>query len=142
MGWPVWRLSQAAVYLGTRPRSDAPARLCASVLTPSAPRRILGLPRTGDPAMSNSKLQKIVDDIANAPAGADIKSMMAPLSASDKKEVARLLDAAATRLEREAQHHAAWAERERAKGRPEDELTWGNCLRETGILYRDALKVQ
>jgi hypothetical protein len=27
-----------------------------------------------------------------------------------------------------------WAERERAKGRPEAELTFGNCVRETGVL--------
>jgi hypothetical protein len=32
--------------------------------------------------------------------------------------------------------------RERAKGRPEAELTWGNCVRETGILTRDGLRAQ
>jgi hypothetical protein len=36
----------------------------------------------------------------------------------------------------------AWVERERAKGRPEAELTWGNCVKETGILMHDGLKAQ
>ena len=31
-------------------------------------------------------------------------------------------------------HMAAWIAIERAKGRPESELTWGNCIRETGVL--------
>jgi hypothetical protein len=34
--------------------------------------------------------------------------------------------------EAEAAHMTAWADRERAKGRPEAELTWGNCCAETG----------
>jgi hypothetical protein len=34
----------------------------------------------------------------------------------------------------EAAHMGKWVEAERAKGRPETELTWGNCVRETGIL--------
>ena len=38
------------------------------------------------------------------------------------------------RSRREADHMAKWASAERAKGRPESELTWGNCVRETGIL--------
>jgi hypothetical protein len=31
-------------------------------------------------------------------------------------------------------HMTAWVEQERAKNRPETELTWGNCIRETGVL--------
>jgi hypothetical protein len=31
-------------------------------------------------------------------------------------------------------HMKAWVMQERAKGRPESELTWGNCVRETGVL--------
>lgn len=40
------------------------------------------------------------------------------------------IDLEACRLQTEAEIHEAWAERERAKGRGELELTWGNCVRE------------
>lgn len=40
----------------------------------------------------------------------------------------------AERAQAEYEYHCKWAEAERAKGRPENELTWGNCVRETGIL--------
>jgi hypothetical protein len=32
-----------------------------------------------------------------------------------------------------------WVEQERAKGRPESELTWGNCQRETGLISQDEI---
>jgi hypothetical protein len=34
----------------------------------------------------------------------------------------------------ELEHMTAWVTLERAKGRPESELTWDNCVRETGVL--------
>lgn len=40
----------------------------------------------------------------------------------------------ANRGQREAQHFTRWAFREKDKGRPALELTWGNCIRETGLL--------
>lgn len=40
-------------------------------------------------------------------------------------------------LQWEVAHMSAWIELERAKGRPESELTWGNCVRETGVLVED-----
>jgi hypothetical protein len=36
----------------------------------------------------------------------------------------------------------AWVERERAKGRSEAEMTWGNCVREIGLLGLDGLRAQ
>ena len=44
------------------------------------------------------------------------------------------LQAETARSRVESEHLDRWAQRERAKGRPEDELTLGNCLRETGVL--------
>jgi hypothetical protein len=32
-----------------------------------------------------------------------------------------------------------WVEQERAKGRPEHELTWGNCQRETGLVSQEEI---
>jgi hypothetical protein len=40
----------------------------------------------------------------------------------------------ARRAEIELAWMGAWADAERAKGRPEGELTWGNCVVETGVL--------
>ena len=37
-----------------------------------------------------------------------------------------------------AEHMMAWVTLEQAKGRPESELTWGNCVRETGVLVERA----
>jgi hypothetical protein len=37
----------------------------------------------------------------------------------------------------EVDHMAAWCEIQRAKGRPNSNLTWANCLRETGVLTDD-----
>jgi hypothetical protein len=45
---------------------------------------------------------------------------------------ADLLEAASERM-------APWAEKERAKGRPESELTFGNYLRETGVRKPDTV---
>jgi hypothetical protein len=42
------------------------------------------------------------------------------------------------RLQWEVAHMGAWADLERAKGRPESNLTWGNCIHETGVLVEDA----
>lgn len=91
---------------------------------------------------SSNKLHALAMEIANAPAGADIAGMMAGLTADEAKQVAALVSIEADRGEAEYRHHAAWADRERAKGRPESELTWGNCVRETGILSRDGLRAQ
>jgi hypothetical protein len=40
------------------------------------------------------------------------------------------------------EHMLKWVEREMAKGRPEHELTWGKCVRETGVLLIDGVRVQ
>lgn len=40
---------------------------------------------------------------------------------------------AAASAEREFEQADTEAEAERARGRPESELTWGDCVRETGI---------
>ena len=37
------------------------------------------------------------------------------------------------RAERELAHMTKWVNEQRAAGRPEHELTWGNCVKETGI---------
>jgi hypothetical protein len=49
------------------------------------------------------------------------------------EEVARATREAAI-AEAEAELMERWVETERAKGRPEAELTWGNCVKETGVL--------
>jgi len=63
-------------------------------------------------------------------------------TAQETTRVCELVEIGSARLTAEAEHMAAWVERERAKGRPENELTWGNCIRETGILWRDGLRAQ
>lgn len=56
------------------------------------------------------------------------------MSAQDEAERAQWW---ADRLRWEADHMDAWAALERAKGRPEGDLTWGNCVKETGVLTED-----
>jgi hypothetical protein len=51
-------------------------------------------------------------------------------------------DAARVECERANEHMLKWVERESAKGRHEHELTWGNCVRETGVLLIDGVRVQ
>jgi hypothetical protein len=53
------------------------------------------------------------------------------LAASEQKlaELKREVE----REEREVAHMTKWVEEQRAAGRPEHELTWGNCVKETGI---------
>jgi hypothetical protein len=51
--------------------------------------------------------------------------LIAPLTTEETEVVAQLVEMAAME---------AWAELERAKGRPESELTWVNCVRELGLL--------
>lgn len=46
----------------------------------------------------------------------------------------------AAQLAAEAVLHQRWAEAERAKGRPERELTFGNCVRETGVLVNQVTR--
>ena len=46
----------------------------------------------------------------------------------------------AAQLAAEAELHQRWATAERAKGRPERELTFGNCVRETGVLINQATR--
>jgi len=74
--------------------------------------------------------------------GDDIDTLMEDLTLTEASEVRELMATEVKRQEAEARHMAAWVERERAKGRPEAELTWGNCVRETGILTRGGLRVQ
>ena len=57
----------------------------------------------------------------------------------DKVEKAKL---EYERVRAEVEHFKKWIERERAKGRPEHELTFGNCVRETGVVRRDGLRSQ
>jgi hypothetical protein len=57
--------------------------------------------------------------------------LIAPLTAEETEEVAQLVEMAAMK---------AWVERERAKGRPEGELTWANCVSEIGLLRRYRLR--
>ena len=42
------------------------------------------------------------------------------------------IDRETARARVEVEIHELWAEQERTKGRPENELTWGNCVRESG----------
>jgi hypothetical protein len=60
-------------------------------------------------------LRRIANAIARAPNGADIAGMNADLTLSEMREVAAMVQAEADRVDREAQHHLAWANRERAK---------------------------
>jgi len=61
-------------------------------------------------------------------ADAEMFRLIAPLTAEETDVVAQM---AAMK---------AWVERERAKGRPEAELTWDTCVREIGLLHRDRLR--
>jgi hypothetical protein len=87
-------------------------------------------------------LQRIADEILHAPPDANIRQMMAPLTAAEADEVTELVATGARRLGYEAQLMDAWAERQRAKGRPEAELTFDNFVRDTGYLWRDELRAQ
>jgi hypothetical protein len=89
-----------------------------------------------------TRLHQLADDILHAPPDTDIAQMMANLTPLEAEEVAELVAAGARRMEYEARLFTAWAERERAKGRPEAELIFGNVVRETGVLWRDGLQAQ
>jgi hypothetical protein len=56
--------------------------------------------------------------------------LIAPLTGEETEEIAQLAEMAAMK---------AWAERGRAKGSPEAELTWDNCVRELGLLCDNGL---
>jgi hypothetical protein len=64
------------------------------------------------------------------------------LTPSEAQAVSELVELGAKQLKNEAEWMTAWAERERANGRHEAELTWRNCVRETGVLSCDGLKAQ
>lgn len=64
------------------------------------------------------------------------------LSRAEADEVLELAEYENRREQALCRWFLAWAGRERAKGRPERELTLGNCLRETGLLMRDGLRAQ
>jgi len=53
--------------------------------------------------------------------------LLAPLTAEEAEQLAQVVETYAMK---------AWTERERAKGRPETELTWDNCVSEIGLLGR------
>ena len=53
--------------------------------------------------------------------------LSAPLTTEETEELAQLIEMGAMK---------AWAARERAKGRPESELTWPNCVRELKSMFR------
>jgi hypothetical protein len=73
------------------------------------------------------RLRKLANDILHADNEAEMHRLIAPLTAEETEAVAQLVEMAAMK---------AWVERERAKGRPEAELTWANRVREMGLLGR------
>jgi hypothetical protein len=61
----------------------------------------------------------MANDILHANSEAEMYRLLAPLSAEEIEAVAQLVEVAAMN---------SWVERERAKGRPESDLTWANCV--------------
>jgi hypothetical protein len=48
----------------------------------------------------------------------------------------------ARRMEREWKTMSKWAAAEKARGRPESELTWGNCVEELGLVKRPVFSAE
>jgi hypothetical protein len=69
-------------------------------------------------------LKAVANAILHADSGAEMFRLILPLTAEETEEVVELAEMAAMK---------ACTERERAKGRPEAELTWANCVSEIGL---------
>lgn len=82
-------------------------------------------------AMCTSIAEQAFKDIVASPCIRDLVRLR--LKALAAECIAEKCTREVDRRQAEADHHRKWAEAERAKGRPENELTWGNCVRETGI---------
>jgi hypothetical protein len=75
--------------------------------------------------MMADDFKKLAHDILHADREAEMYRVLARLSAEETEAVARLVEMAAMN---------SWVERKRAKGRPESDLTWANCVSEIGLL--------
>ena len=81
--------------------------------------------------MAPDDLKKLANAILHADSEAEMYRLIALLTVEEAEAVAQLVEMAAMK---------AWVERERAKGRPEKELTWANCEREIGLHSRAGLQ--
>jgi len=57
-----------------------------------------------------------------------------PSARARRRQDGQRAEAVAERLDREVETFKRWEEEQRKAGRPEVELTWGNCVRELGLL--------
>jgi hypothetical protein len=92
--------------------------------------------------MDDAQLYDIAAQILAACDEAVTDALMEPLTFEEARVVCDAIETETRRREAEYRWFAAWVERERAKGRPEAEMTWGRCVRETGILKRGGLRAQ
>jgi hypothetical protein len=94
--------------------------------------------------MTEERMHEILsaheDAIARLGESADFDEMLpiilAAVPDTNSFEIAEAICKQADRKRREYEHFEKWAEAEEKKGRNPLELTWGNCVRETGILVR------
>ena len=81
-----------------------------------------------DPRLADLRARMNEDDITRVHTGLFLDQVHAGGAVDRaKKEYAR--------RGMEAEWHRAWADVQRARGRPEAELTFGNCVTETGVFH-------
>jgi hypothetical protein len=77
--------------------------------------------------MAPDDLRKLANGILHADGEGEMYKLIAPLTTEQTDAVAQLVEMAAMK---------AWVEHERARDRPEAELTWANCVSELGLIER------